>query len=374
MIDAGMNVQLPMNQRPGFVRALCLIAIALLLPACGKGGGGGLPPGSHGTWEARVDRPAPGSVGDAQEVKSASSGNNVYAVWIDSRNGLSFNGSGGVWFNRSTNGGVTWQATDFRIDRAGGSGFALGVQIVCSGAHVWVVWQDQRNGYSDIYLTHSSDNGVTWPVGDVRIDTDAPGAGDSLNAQIAVQGSTVYVVWIDTRIPNLYEIRLNRSLNDGATWLGNDVRLDDSGTPFGGPQISASGNRAVVVWSDLRNGSWNVFMNRTADQGTTWLASDVKLDHTGPGQNAGGPSVAVSGAFVNVAWIDNRNGKYDIYTNRSTDGGSTWAPTDVRLDTDLPGAGDSIRPQLVASGATVYACWEDGRSGSSDIQQTVASR
>jgi hypothetical protein len=35
-----------------------------------------------------------------------------------------------------------------------------------------------------------------------------------------------------------------------------------------------------------------------------------------------------------VTWRDTRNGRDDIYFNRSPDGGATWLIADVRLDTD----------------------------------------
>jgi hypothetical protein len=77
--------------------------------------------------------------------------------------------------------------------------------------------------------------------------------------------------------------------------------------------------------------------------------------------------VCCAGDYVYAAWQDARTtaGGFDIYFNRSTDAGSTWLATDVRLDTnpDLVG-GDSSTPRICCEGARVHVVWHDGQGGS----------
>ena len=67
---------------------------------------------------------------------------------------------------------------------------------------VYVVWNDNRDGNYEIYYKHSTDGGTTWSA-DTRLTND-PAA--SQNADVAVAGNNVHVVWDDTRtgIDNIF--------------------------------------------------------------------------------------------------------------------------------------------------------------------------
>ena len=198
---------------------------------------------------------------------------------------------------------------------------------------------------------------------DVRLDTDPAGAANSHSPQIAASGTAVYVTWQELRNGS-GDIYFNRSLDGGATWLSSDVRIDTD--PAGAvwarwPRIAASGPAVHVTWENPRPGG-GILFNTSPDGGTTWLSSEVQLSR-GPSTKAKVPQIAVSGSSIYVTWQDTRNGAGDIYFNRSTDGGATWLSSDVRLDTDPAGAASSVLPQIAASGSSVYVTWEDRRNG-----------
>ena len=132
---------------------------------------------------------------DAEFAQVAAAGQNVYVVWQDGRED-----GANVFFNRSTDGGATWQAKDTRIDHAPKTPLkALGPQIACEGNLVVVVWEDDRNGLMDVFFNRSDDGGVTWLSHDIRLDTDLPGSADSLEPLLALEDGAVYVAWTDTR-------------------------------------------------------------------------------------------------------------------------------------------------------------------------------
>ena len=297
----------------------------------------------------------------------AASGTSVYATWEDLRNGLA-----DVYFNRSLDGGATWLANDVRLDvgDAPGAETSAAPQIAASGASVYVTWEDVRDGRGDIYFNRSLDGGATWLPNDVRLDvSDPPGAAISTLPRIACVGASVYVTWQEFR-NGAEDIYFNRSLDGGATWLALDVRLDTGDPPgasrSGMPQIAATSASVYVTYWDARNGSnTDVYFNRSLDGGTTWLPSDVRLDLGSPPGAAASdaPRIAVDRAAVYVVWQDQRNGLSDIYLNASPNRGTTWLAADVRLDVgSAPGAVTSDTPEIAAALPYVYVTWREGPS------------
>ncbi len=124
--------------------------------------------------------------------------------------------------------------------------------------------------------------------------------------------------------------------------------------------IAASGNELHVVWMDLRDGNFDIYYKRSSDGGTSWGA-DVRLT-SDPGDSEY-PSVAADGSLVIVVWHDNRDNNPEIYCKRSTDGGLTWG-SDLRLTND---AAASNYPSVTVSGSTVQVVWTDFRDNNYEI-------
>jgi hypothetical protein len=326
------------------------------------------------TWmstDIRLDTGDTAGANSSKYPQITCSGNYVYAVWYDYRNGFY-----DIYFNYSTDNGVNWQSSDIRLDTGdtAGANASYKPQITCSGNNVYAVWEDNRNGNDDIYYNYSTDNGANWQSSDIRLDTgDTAGANASYKPQITCSGSNVYVVWQDYR-DSYGDIYFNYSTDNGVNWQSSDIRLD-TGDTLGAfdstyPQISCLGNNVYVVWQDDRNGSADIYFNYSTDGGAHWQVPDYRLD---TGDTAGAnssmyPQITCSGNNVYAVWYDNRNGNDDIYYNYSTDNGANWQSSDIRLDTgDTAGANASYKPQITCSGNNVYAVWYDYRNGSTDI-------
>jgi hypothetical protein len=153
------------------------------------------------TWQPtdiRLDTGDPPGANRSSLPQISSSESGVYVVWIDERNGEE-----DIYFNYSADGGATWQASDIRLNTGDtpGTHWAGYPQISSSGNNVYVVWSDQRNGNPpDIYFNYSIDKGATWQASDFRIDTGDPaGASGSWLPQISSTDNNVCVVWYDYR-------------------------------------------------------------------------------------------------------------------------------------------------------------------------------
>ena len=276
----------------------------------------------------------------------AASGNGVHVVWRDFRDG-----NWEIYYKRSTDGGIRWGA-DARLTND--TAMSHNPSIAVSGSIVHVIWIDFRDGNFEIYYKRSSDAGVSWG-GDTRLTNNSASSGDP---SLSVSGSVVHVVWYDFRDGN-YEIYYKRSTNGGMNW-GSDIRLTINSASSWSPSVGVSGSVAHVVWVDNRNGNWEIYYKRSADAGISWGA-DTRL--TNSPDTSWYPSVTVSGSAIHVVWSDARDGNFEIYYKRSTDGGVSWGP-DTRLTNN---SANSEYPSVSVFGSAVHVVWQDPRDSNYEI-------
>jgi hypothetical protein len=256
-----------------------------------------------------------------------------------------------IYYKRSTNGGSGWGADTRLTNNSFYSGFS---SVSVSGQVVHVVWLDQRDGNSEIYYKRSTDGGSSWEA-DTRL------TNNSLLSEypsVSVSGQVVHVVWVDSRDGNT-EIYYKRSSDGGSSW-GADTRLTSNSSLSVDPSISVSGQVIHIVFYDNRDGNYEIYYKRSSDGGSSWGA-DTRL--TNNVLISGRPSIAISGQFVHVLWHDNRDGNYEIYYKRSSDEGLSWeADTRMTNNSSL-----SEYPTVSVSGQVVHAVWHDNRDGNPEI-------
>jgi len=330
--------------------------------------------------DVRVDRDTgEGEEGsDARHASLCGAGASLYAAWADDRSG-----EPQIYFNRSEDGGRTWAEEDTRISVGAPSGTVSDVPSVsCEEGRVAIVWEDDRHsdlGDPTIYARTSADGGATW-YPEQRVTRDAFGDWRSLEPQVLVRDTWIYVVWSDNR-NGAYDIYFNVSDDVGATWLDNEVRID---TDEPGAAYSANARMAAdedgyvyVVWEDSRSVLNDIYMSRSYSNGlpNTWMPGDLRLD-TGdaPGAaNSYAPSISAGRGRVAVAWHDRRNGsepdvRADIYAQVATDRHLLdFHPEAVRVESDEPGAGESVFPTIQILDTGIGVVWRDDRRGVFDI-------
>ncbi len=293
-----------------------------------------------------------------QEWTVAASGDRVHVVWWDARDG-----NGEIYYKRSTNAGLTWEA-DTRLTNDPAVSYHASLAV--SGDLVHVVWEDFRHGNypthqtrfnPEIYYKRSADGGVTWGP-DVRLTSDL---GNSEHPSITVWGSVLHVVWEDYRDGVNPEIYYKRSTDGGLTW-GPDTRLTNSlGTSYHAC-VTASSSGVHIVWEDERDGNPEIYYKRSTDGGLTWGA-DQRLTVNLP--YSIDPSISASGLFLHVFWSDFRDRNGEIYYKRSADGGLSWGP-DTRL-TEASELSYLATSAVSATGSNIHLVWYDKRDGNPEI-------
>lgn len=287
----------------------------------------------------------------------AVSGSVVHVVWQDSRPNLTSYWQ--IYYKRSTNGGVTWSA-DRNISNTSGSS-AVAPSVVVSGNIVHVVWQDHRNGYWQIWYMRSTDGGVTWGTQTSLSDYSLT---QCTYPSIAVSGQYVHVAWEANSSPGNIYYRQNTNYGDPAYWNPYQ-RLDHDSYTTCTPSIATSGAYVNVVWSDTRdNGGGRVYYVHSTNNGGSWT-TEVPIPGSQTSISSVLPSIAARGAILLVAWQigNSQPGPSQIYSNLSEDYGFDWDGVQLVSDkTNVTSEYPSVCFSTSAMGTWGNAIWSDNRA------------
>ncbi len=267
---------------------------------------------------------------------------------------IAYSEKSGTYFSYSTNSGTTWSnarriCPTNRYSRVGAS-IATG-----PSGEVYVSWPFYQSTVDYLGFARSTDGGVSWDSTDFAFSASASGPGFRLNLNlvklnglpvIAVDKSggpnhgTVYASFIEKKSAtspalDTCDIIIRSSTNGGITW-GPKIRVNESSTNaksyqlFHQLNVDKSGN-INVFYIDTRdtptNDSFMVYMSRSVNGGISFTdakASLHKFKHKQLSSSErlfGVPSYI--GSYIGLAsssdrviglWFDNIDEKYRAYS------------------------------------------------------------
>ncbi len=199
------------------------------------------------TWSA--DTRLTNNTGSSQLPSLYMDGSLVHLAWTDNRDG-----NPETYYKRSSDGGVTW-GTDTRLSFNTSDSWYTSVSA--SGQNVHVVWRDDRHITKEIYYNGSTNGGLTWSGFDTRITSNSV---NSEHPSISCSGPNLHLVYQNNQNTNL-QIYYRKSTNSGTNWSG-EIRLTNTAYTSARPSVSVSGNAVHTVWHDSRNGGENIYYKR----------------------------------------------------------------------------------------------------------------
>ena len=252
---------------------------------------------------------------DTEKTKVAR-GDTIHAVWEEDRDK---NCECEIYYHRSTDKGKTW-----KLEKCLSyiSPHPKNPSIRVSKTTVSVLWLSTQDNGDAMYYRRSTDAGTTWEPSVRLASVVAAGRRSRTVPRFGVSDPLLVAVWKDDRDGYRKAIYVKRSTDSGANW-GPDTRLALSPDWLLDPDIDISGSTVHLTWRDIRDGNWEIYYKRSTDGGLTWnsdtrLTSDLDLSIS--------PRITSDGPTVRIIWEDRRGNEWGRYSKRSTDGGSTWGP------------------------------------------------
>ena len=235
---------------------------------------------------------------------------------------------------------------------------------------LYAVWQETSAQGTDILFNRSRDGGSTWLDSSLRLNTPPPGPTHTSRIPVVAvnEPGRIFVVWEDFR-HNTTDLYFNRSLDGGTTWLAQDVWVTAVRPPLAsasGPVLSADrSGHLYIIWTDLREAPNSLYFTRSLDEGATWSPNAIRIDRHGPKEIAYAPRLARDDAgHVYAAWWEGEDAtKGSVHFSWSDDYATTWHKNEQPLDT-FQRKGEPQFPWLSADGkGGVYVVWRSARSG-----------
>ena len=290
---------------------------------------------------------------------ASDSAGGAIVTWEDYRSG-----NGNIYAQRISAGGTPlWTAEGVALCTAIGTQEFPTIASDGTGGAI-VTWWDGRSGDYDIYAQGVSSVGTPlWTADGVALCT---ATGIQEYPTIAPDGAGgAIVTWQDFRggtVPHIYAQRISAS--GTPDWTADGVAVCSAAQGQYLPTLVVDGaGGAIIVWTDKRYTSFDIFTQRISSAGTPlWTSDGVPVSLASFAQVT--PSIVSDNAGgAIVTWSDSRNLNVPhIYAQRIlADGTARWMADGVAVCT---ASGSQYAPSICPDGvhgATIS--WYDNRGG-----------
>ena len=317
------------------------------------------------------------------------------------------NTPGATWIDRivcqkTSDAGQTWNNGSFTGLNGTKQQDKHWVSIDKTNNNIYVTWTEfdsygstSTSDKTRILFSKSLDAGLTWS-NPVKInDTD----GNCIDSDETVEGATsavgpngeIYVSWAG---PD--GLVFNKSLDQGNTWLVNNIFIDAmptgwdyeisgisraNGLPITKCDLSGGPNHGTIYlnWSDQRNGLDNtdIWFSKSDDGGNTWtLAKKVNQDNSDKQQFFTWMEIDQTTGFLYFVYYDRRNytdDQTDVYLAYSTDGGNTFKEEKISESPFIPNPGIFFGDytNISVQNGVVRPIWTRLNSGTLEIYTSI---
>ena len=185
----------------------------------------------------------------------------IYVVWEDnSRSGNNSSKNFDLLFRVGTDGGSAFTNTKILTKNPGDS---FDPRTATTGENMYAVWEDNTAGDDTSLNWEVRFRGVLYNgenTTDTKILSESIGEVADF-PQIAASESNLYVVWSDLFIrtyPGMFEIFFTFSKDEGRNF-SQAVNLSSNQGSSVLPRIAASEDHAYIVWSDTTTGNGDIY-------------------------------------------------------------------------------------------------------------------
>jgi len=302
----------------------------------------------------------------------AANNGTVYVAWADERNGNYTrimnnqpHKSGDIYISKGSFQDGWVFDKNIRINEIKGTTGHGSPSIALDNNNLYVVWEDDRFGIEELYFSIAEKNNIKFKK-DLPVVAEI---GSQVLPSISVLNGTVYIAMMNKKN---WEIDfIDGYPVNGVYRFGKTIRVNDdsSGNWHYAPSIAVDDEKNVcIAWLDARNGNYDIYFSHGIKDNGIWQFSKnarVNDDPTNASQYT--PSIAFENGSAYIAWYDDRNKDFDIFFSTGRLENNSWKfDKNIRINDDT-GNRDQMHPALAVGNGEIFVVWEDERDGASNI-------
>jgi hypothetical protein len=211
----------------------------------------------------------------------------------------------------------------------------------------FLTWIDTSTGKRLDFVRKIGSDG--FPFGPTTRSTREP--FPQTCADVAAGNGQFLAVWQESRVVGNTNLFARRFGPDGLPRGGLISLSTASGDQFC-PRAAWNGSNWLVVWTDRRNGTTDIFGALVSGTGAVTPSSGFAISARASEQQS--PEVAWNGTDFVVTWNDLRNGNQDIYAARVGSDRTVRDPNGLAVTT---AAGAQRMPTIASSGGPSLIAW-----------------
>ena len=230
-------------------------------------------------------------------------GNTVYVVWQDD-----LDESSKILFKKSMSNENTLFSDQQIISDSQGSKFEISPEIITSNNTINIVWDDfnSEKESSHILKRSSIDGGITF--GQImQLSDDSEFA---INEIVNVYNNNVYIVW-QGNTNGQFDVFLSKS-SDGGITFSQPINLSNDPSDSINPNLIVVHNNLFVIWNDNSTKNYNVMIKRSSDGGITF-SQPINLSNTTNSDSINPQLAAIANNKLFVVWQEDLSENNQIY-------------------------------------------------------------
>src|SRR5687767_2274105 len=138
-----------------------------------------------------------------------------------------------------------------------------------------------------------------------------------------------------------------------------------------GPRIAVAGDSVVITAIYGRQGrgrDGDLLAWRSSDNGKSWRGPVMVTDSPGAAREGLHGMAGSNDGSVACAWLDLRNGKTELFSSVSRDGGTTWRSNKLIYKSPDGSVCECCHPSVAYdTKGTLYVMWRNSLAGSRDM-------
>ena len=287
---------------------------------------------------------------------------------------------GEAYIFRSPDGGATWPSSATQdltaSNKAAGDHFGLSVSVSGNTTLIGAPKHDSggTRDSGEAYIFLSSDGGVTWPATETaQLIASDKAVGDRFGWSVSVSGNVALigaplVLTTTTPVVPIGAAYIFQTTDGGSSWNERQKLLasDKAALDVFGSAVSVSGSVAVIGAPNHNSGglknSGQAYIFRSTDGGATWSEIQKLTASNKAANNYLGLSASISGSIALIGAPYHASGGITdcgaAYIFHSSDGGATWSSSETQMLTasdksanDKFGVGVSVSDYVALVGA-----------------------